>query len=73
LEAAISEWLPDRKADLPRAQHGYEYRRAAYRRMAEWLGPVAIAAFDWVFAHEPSTLAEPLLDNVCDINAASSR
>lgn len=32
----------------------WDYRRAGYRRMAERLGPVAIEAYDRVFAQEPA-------------------
>lgn len=32
----------------------WDYRRAPYRRMAERLGPVAVAAYDRVFAQEPA-------------------
>ncbi|CAN5316015.1 hypothetical protein BH10PLA2_BH10PLA2_19560 [soil metagenome] len=33
----------------------WDYRRTGYRRMAERLGPVAIEAYDRVFAQEPVT------------------
>lgn len=32
----------------------WDYRRAGYRRMAERLGPIAIEAYDRVFAQEPA-------------------
>jgi hypothetical protein len=32
----------------------WDYRRAGYRRMAERLGPIAIEAYDRVFAREPA-------------------
>jgi hypothetical protein len=42
----LFDWLEQ----VPRSRHGWDYRRAAYRRMAERLGPAAIEAFDRVFA-----------------------
>src|SRR5262245_53773674 len=47
----LYDWLEQ----VPRSRHGYGYRRAAYRRMAERLGPDAVAAYDRVFAGEPLT------------------
>jgi Domain of unknown function (DUF6817) len=46
----LYDWLEQ----APRSKHGYTYRRAAYRAMAERLGPAAIAAYDRVFAGEPT-------------------
>lgn len=43
----LYDWLEQ----APRSRLGYAYRRAAYRRMAERLGPEAIAASDRVFAN----------------------
>jgi hypothetical protein len=45
----LYDWLEQ----VPRSRHGYGYRRGAYRRMAERLGPQAVAAYDRVFADEP--------------------
>jgi hypothetical protein len=47
----LYDWLEQ----APRSRHGFGYRRAAYRRMAKRLGPDAVAAFDRVFATEPTT------------------
>ena len=44
----LYDWLEQ----APRSRHGWGYRRAAYRRMAERLGPTAVAAYDRVFAAE---------------------
>ncbi len=45
----LYDWLEQ----APRSRFGYGYRRAAYRGMAERLGPGAVAAYDRVFAGEP--------------------
>ena len=45
----LYDWLEQ----APRSRLGYGYRRAAYRGMAERLGPDAIAAYDRVYAGEP--------------------
>jgi hypothetical protein len=44
--------LYDFLEQIPRLQD-WNYRRAAYRQMAERLGPHAVAAYDRVFALEP--------------------
>jgi hypothetical protein len=44
----LYDWLEQ----VPRSRHGYGYRRAAYRRMAERLGHPAVAAYDRIFAGE---------------------
>jgi hypothetical protein len=44
----LYDWLEQ----VPRSRHGWGYRRAAYRRMAERLG--ATAVYDRVFANEPA-------------------
>ncbi len=44
----LCDWLEQ----APRAQR-WDYRRAAYRQMAERLGGVALAAYERVFALEP--------------------
>ncbi len=46
----LYDWLEQ----APRSRWGYDYRRAAYRRMAERLGPEAVACYDRIFAGEPS-------------------
>ncbi len=43
----LYDWLEQ----VPRSQD-WDYRRAAYRRMAERLGPAAVAAYERVFAQE---------------------
>jgi hypothetical protein len=45
----LYDWLEQ----APRSRYGWDYRRAGYRRLAERLGPKAIAAYDRVFAMEP--------------------
>ncbi len=45
----LYDWLEQ----VPRSRRGYGYRRAAYRAIAERLGPAAIAAYDRVYANEP--------------------
>jgi hypothetical protein len=46
----LYDWLEQ----APRSRLGWDYRRAAYRRMAERLGERAVAAYKRVFAQEPS-------------------
>ena len=46
----LYDWLEQ----VPRSSRGYEYRREAYRKMAERLGPNAVAVFDRVYVHEPT-------------------
>ena len=41
----LCDWLEQ----VPRAEE-WDYRRGAYRKMAEWLGGVALASFDEVYA-----------------------
>lgn len=45
----LYDWLEQ----VPRSRYGYGYRRASYRRMAERLGPDAVALYDQIFATEP--------------------
>ena len=45
----LYDWLEQ----VPRSRRGYGYRRAAYRQIAERLGPEAVAAHDRVCADEP--------------------
>jgi hypothetical protein len=45
----LYDWLEQ----VPRSRHGWDYRRAAYRRLAERLGPKARAAYERTFAAEP--------------------
>jgi hypothetical protein len=42
----LFDWLEQ----APRSRFGWDYRRQAYRKMAERLGPRAIEAYDRVFA-----------------------
>ena len=49
----LYDWLEQ----APRSTLGWEYRRAAYRGMAERLGPEATAAHDRVFAQAPAASA----------------
>jgi len=44
----LYDWLEQ----VPRSQYGWDYRRAAYRRMADRLGPTAVAAYEREFAAE---------------------
>jgi hypothetical protein len=46
----LYDWLEQ----VPRSRFGFGYRRVAYRRMAERLGPDAVAAFDRAYAEEPA-------------------
>lgn len=45
----LYDWLEQ----VPRSRRGYGYRRAGYRRIAERLGPAAVADYDRAFASEP--------------------
>jgi hypothetical protein len=51
----LYDWLEQ----VPRSRYGWGYRRASYRKMAERLGPDAVAAYDRVFAGEPAAPAAP--------------
>jgi hypothetical protein len=42
----LYDWLEQ----VPRSSLGYDYRRSAYRKMAERLGPKAVAVYDEVFS-----------------------
>jgi hypothetical protein len=42
----LYDWLEQ----APRSRLGWDYRRAAYRRMAERLGPMAVEAYERVYA-----------------------
>jgi hypothetical protein len=46
----LYDWLEQ----VPRSRHGWGYRRAAYRRLAERLGGVAVETYDRVFSQEPA-------------------
>ena len=46
----LYDWLEQ----VHRSPLGFDYRRAAYRRMADLLGPAAVADYDRVFAGEPT-------------------
>jgi hypothetical protein len=45
----LYDWLEQ----APRSRHGWSYRRASYRHLAERLGGPALTAYDRVFAAEP--------------------
>jgi len=45
----LYDWLEQ----VPRSRYGWDYRRAAYRRVAERLGGKPLAAYVRVFATEP--------------------
>jgi hypothetical protein len=45
----LYDWLEQ----VPRSRYGWDYRRDAYRRMAERLGDAARAAYRQVFEQEP--------------------
>src|SRR6185503_9917153 len=47
----LYDWLEQ----APRSRFGWEYRRQAYRQMAERLGSRAVEAFDRVYALAPAT------------------
>lgn len=49
----LYDWLEQ----VPRSRFGWSYRRRAYRRMAERIGPVAEEAYATVFAQEPAQAA----------------
>ena len=46
----LYDWLEQ----VPRSRFSWDYRRQAYRRMAERLGPVTVEAYDRVYAQEPA-------------------
>jgi len=46
----LYDWLEQ----APRSRLGWNYRRASYRRLAERLGPDAVAAYDRVYAAAPA-------------------
>jgi hypothetical protein len=48
----LFDWLEQ----VPRSRYGWGYRREAFRGMAERLGGPALAAYDRVFAQEPSAV-----------------
>jgi hypothetical protein len=47
----LYDWLEQ----VPRSKVGWGWRREAYRRLAERLGGVALAAYDRTFAQEPAS------------------
>ena len=47
----LYDWIEQ----VARSRHGWGYRRAAYRRLAERLGSNALAAYDRTFAAEPKS------------------
>lgn len=46
----LFDWLEQ----VPRSRLGWNYRRPAYRHLAERLGPAAVERYQRVFAQEPS-------------------
>ena len=52
----LFDWLEQ----VPRSRYGWDYRRAAYRLMAERLGGNALAAYERVFATEPAGKPQPV-------------
>lgn len=48
----LYDWLEQ----VPRSQRGWDYRRAAYRRLAGRLGGVAVEAYERVFADAPAAV-----------------
>ena len=46
----LFDWIEQ----APRSRLGWDYRRAAYRRLAERLGGTALAAYERAFALEPT-------------------
>jgi len=46
----LYDWLEQ----APRSRFGWDYRREAYRQMAERLGPQAVEAYDRVYAAAPA-------------------
>src|SRR5262245_63726325 len=51
----LYDWLEQ----VPRSEYGWGYRRAAYRGIAERLGPHAVGAYDRVFAGEKTQPRAP--------------
>ena len=49
----LYDWLEQ----APRSRFGWDYRKSAYRKMAEWLGVTAVAKFDEVYAKAPAPTA----------------
>ncbi len=49
----LFDWLEQ----APRSRFGWDYRRQAYRRMAEQLGGRAVEVFDRVYASAPASAA----------------
>jgi hypothetical protein len=49
----LYDWLEQ----VPRSRFGWDYRRSAYRKMADRLGERAVEAYDRVFAHETSSVS----------------
>jgi hypothetical protein len=48
----LFDWLEQ----APRSRFGWDYRRAAYRQMAERLGSRAVEVYDQVYSAAPATL-----------------
>jgi hypothetical protein len=65
----LFDWLEQ----VPRSRHGWGYRRATYRRMAERLGPAPVAAYDRVFANEVAPPQNPAGEFVAEDNITAQR
>jgi hypothetical protein len=48
----LFDWLEQ----VPRSRYGWDYRRAAYRRLADRLGGSAASAYERTFAEEPRVI-----------------
>ena len=55
LDDLCSVHLYDWLEQAPRSRFGWDYRRQAYRQMAERLGSGAVEAFDRVYASAPTS------------------
>ena len=49
----LYDWLEQ----APRSRFGWDYRKLAYRKMAERLGATAVTAFDEVYSRAPAAAA----------------
>jgi len=48
----LYDWLEQ----APRSRFGWDYRKGAYRQMAERLGPIAVATYDSVYSRAPASV-----------------
>jgi len=62
----LYDWLEQ----VPRSRFGWDYRRPAYRKMAERLGGKPLAAYDRVFAQEPVTTSSESLSRNSEARSA---